>query len=158
MRALAVVVVLAVALGVGAALLFGRHRPPAARDISGTAAAADRTVAALGYGILGVKSPPWDPSAPLNVVVAYYAVGSADGGSNAFFFADGKYIGTDTPDTSSGVGAVRVSPDEVDVTYALYDPGDPRCCPSGGTDYVRFYWNGTKLVALDPIPSSARRN
>jgi hypothetical protein len=132
--------------------------PSPAQGISGTAAAADHTVAALGYGALGLKNPPWDPSAPLNVVVAYYTAGSADGGGKAFFFVDGTYIQTDTPDTSSGVGAVRVSPDEVDVTYALYNPGDARCCATGGTGYVRFYWNGAKLVALDPIPSTTRRN
>jgi serine/threonine protein kinase len=132
--------------------------PSLAQDISGTAAAAVRTVAALGYGALSLKNPPWEPSAPLNVVVAYHTQGSADGGGKAFFFADGTYIQTDTPDTSSGVGAVRVSSNEVDVTYALYNPGDARCCATGGTDYVRFHWNGNKLVALDPIPSTARRN
>jgi hypothetical protein len=74
-----------------------------------------------------------------------------------FFFADSRLVGTDTADGSSAVGATRVTPTEIDAQYDLYAPGDPRCCPNGGTDTVRFTWTGTKLIALDPIPPAASR-
>ncbi len=97
-------------------------------------------------------TPSWDASAPLNVIIAT-SVGNADGGEQAFFFANGKYIGTDTKDTSTGITASRLSGDLIVIHYALYNTGDPRCCPTGGTDSVRFYWTGTHVVVLDPIPS-----
>jgi LppP/LprE lipoprotein len=96
-------------------------------------------------------------SAPLNVIIAT-SVGSADGGEQAYFFADGKYLGTGTADTSTGITASRLSGDLIVIRYALYNTGDPRCCPTGGTAPVRFYWTGAHLVALDPIPSLSRRN
>ena len=74
-----------------------------------------------------------------------------------FFFADGRYVGSDTTDGSSSVEASRLSPTEIVVQYLLYNPGDPQCCASGGTDDVRFTWTGTKLVALDPIPPVSKR-
>jgi hypothetical protein len=89
-------------------------------------------------------TPAWDVSAPLNVIIAS-GVGSADGGEQAFFFADGKYIGTDTAETSTGITASRRS-DLIVIHYALYNTSDPRCFPTGGTDPVRFYWTGTDVV------------
>jgi serine/threonine protein kinase len=101
-------------------------------------------------------SPAWHTSAPLNVIIAT-SVGSADGGEQAYFFANGKYIGTDTADTSTGISASRLAGDIIVIHYALYNTSDPRCCPTGGEDSVRFFWTGTHLLALDPIPSFSRR-
>jgi hypothetical protein len=64
----------------------------------------------------------------------------------------------DTAETSAGITASRLSNDLFAIRYSLYNTGDPRCCPTGGTDSVRFYGPGTHLVALDPIPSTSRRN
>ena len=75
----------------------------------------------------------WDAAAPLNVIIAT-GVGSADGGEQAYFFTNGKPIGTDTADTSTGITASRLSSDTIAVRYSLYNTGDPRCCPTGGTD------------------------
>jgi serine/threonine protein kinase len=114
-------------------------------------------VAGFGYGSPGSHMPNWDMSAPLNAVVAFYNSGYASGPGKVFFFADGRYVGSDTTDGSSSVGASRLSPTEIVVQYLLYNPGDPQCCASGGTDDVRFIWTGTKLVALDPIPPVSKR-
>jgi len=32
-------------------------------------------------------------------------------------------------------------------TASIYRPGDPRCCPSGGTKARRWHWSGSRFVA-----------
>ena len=44
------------------------------------------------------------------------------------------------------------TPTVITLSYTLYGPTDPNCCPTGGTQSVRFQWNGTSLTPLDPIP------
>ena len=85
-----------------------------------------------------LPGPAWDAAAPLNVIIAT-GVGSTDGGEQAFFFANGKLIGSDTAETSTGITASRLSNDLFAIRYSLYNTGDPRCCPTGGTNSVRFY-------------------
>ena len=114
-------------------------------------------VAGFGYGAPGLHYPTWDPSAELNAVVAFYNGGAASGPGKVFFFVNGHYIGSDTTDGSSSVGAVRVSSTVIKVQYLLYKPGAPACCPNGGTDDVKFSWTGTELVALGPIPPVSAR-
>jgi serine/threonine protein kinase len=127
-----------------------------AADSHSSRASAVAVLNNLGYQPVDVP-PAWDASGPLNVIIAT-PVGFADGGERAFFFANGKYIGSDTEDTSASITASRPSGDLILIHYALYNTGDPRCCPTGGVDSVRFYWTGTHLVVLEPIPSSSRRN
>ena len=52
----------------------------------------------------------------------------------------------DTAETSAGITASRLSNDLFAIRYSLYNTGDPRCCPTGGTDSVRFY--GPGIAAL----------
>jgi predicted Ser/Thr protein kinase len=129
----------------------------AAADVSGTAANADSYVYKLSYRPMPGYNPPWDPAAPLNVIVASYT-GGASGPVKAFIFGDGKYIGTDTPEGSLGEKARRLNGSEIVIRYPLYNAGDPGCCPSGGTDDVRFLWTGGQLEVLDPIPPVSRRS
>jgi hypothetical protein len=79
--------------------------------------------------------------------------GSADGYSQqAFFFLNGRYIGTDAKEPSAGVRVVSQGDTEVTIAYPLYRKNDPLCCPGGGHARVRFQLNNGKLVPLDPIP------
>lgn len=79
--------------------------------------------------------------------------GSGDGyDQQAFFFLDGRYIGTDTSAPSATVKLVGQGDTEVTLAYPLYRSHDPLCCPGGGQTKVRFQLNNGKLVALDPIP------
>jgi hypothetical protein len=79
--------------------------------------------------------------------------GSGDGyGQQAFFFLDGRYLGTDTKEPSATLKVVSQSDTEVAIAYPLYRSGDPLCCAHGGQRIVHFQLNNGKLVAVDPIP------
>lgn len=79
--------------------------------------------------------------------------GSADGYvQQAFFFVNGKYLGTDTKEPSASVKVVNQGDTEVTLRYALYRPNDPLVNPGGGEARVTFQLNNGKLVALQKIP------
>jgi hypothetical protein len=82
--------------------------------------------------------------------------GSADGyGQQAFFFVDGRYLGTDTKLPSATVKVVGQGDTEVTLGYPLYRKGDPLASPSGGEAHVTFQLNNGKLVPLGKIPPAA---
>ncbi len=65
--------------------------------------------------------------------------GSADGYSQqAFFFVDGRYLGTDTKLPSATVKVIGQADTEVTLGYALYRKGDALVNPSGGEAHVTF--------------------
>lgn len=79
--------------------------------------------------------------------------GSGDGyGQQAFFFVNGRYIGTDAKTPSATLRVSGQSDTEVTLAYPLYRKNDALCCPGGGTAHVHFQLNNGKLVPLDPIP------
>jgi hypothetical protein len=79
--------------------------------------------------------------------------GSADGyEQQAFFFVNGRYLGTDTKLPSAAVKVVSQGDTEVTLGYALYRPNDPLVNPGGGEAHVTFQLNNGKLVALGKIP------
>lgn len=82
--------------------------------------------------------------------------GSADGyGQQAFFFVDGRYLGTDAKEPSAKVRVVGQGDTEVTLAYPLYRHGDPLSSPSGGEARVTFQLNNGKLVPLGKIPSAS---
>lgn len=104
------------------------------------------------HGYTPSETSTYDPSNTLRVLVGTRS-GSSDGyGQQAFFFVDGRYIGTDTKEPSASVKVVGQSDTEVTLVYPLYKPGDPLSKPSGGEATVRFQLNNGRLVALNPIP------
>jgi hypothetical protein len=75
--------------------------------------------------------------------------GSAEGnGQQAFFFVDGRYIGTDAKQPSASVHVVSQGDTEVALAYAL---------SGGGQATVHFQLNNGKLVPLETIPSASSR-
>jgi hypothetical protein len=84
----------------------------------------------------------------LRVLVGTRA-GSAEGnGQQAFFFVDGRYIGTDAKQPSASVHVVSQGDTEVALAYAL---------SGGGEATVHFQLNNGKLVPLEAIPSASSR-
>ncbi len=116
--------------------------------------AAVQKVATLGYSVSGDQSTVANQPGPLYVVTATCS-GSADGYcQNAFFFVGDRYIGTDTSRHDTGVSVDWDTGSTVALDYPLYAPGDPQCCPTGGSRTVRFYWDGSSLTPLDPLPNN----
>jgi len=73
----------------------------------------------------------------------------------AFFFVNGRFIGTDSSQPSATLSVVAQSDTEITLAYPLYRPSDPVCCPGGGQKRVRFQLNNGKLAPLDPIPPAS---
>jgi hypothetical protein len=79
--------------------------------------------------------------------------GSADGyGQQAFFFVNGRYIGTDAKEASATLKIVSQGDTEVTLAYPLSRNNDPLSSPSGGQARVTFQLNNGKLVPLGKIP------
>ena len=108
-------------------------------------------------GYTPVNSSDYHSSQALRVLIGVRS-GSGDGyGQQAFFFVNGRYIGTDASQPSAALRVVGQGDTEVTLAYPLYRSGDALCCPSRGHRQVHFQLDNGKLTALDPIPSVAER-
>ena len=130
--------------------------PPAAPAAEPDLRAAIRQVEKRGYR---VESPDtYSASARLKVLIGKRpgAVVGADNQraleSRAFFFANDRFVGTDSVKPSARIQLAWQNDDTVALQYVLYRQGDPLCCPTGGDSVVRFGLEGSKVVALDPVP------
>jgi hypothetical protein len=112
--------------------------------------AAEATVRA--HGFTPVNPSDYHPSQTLRVLIGTRGGSSGAYSHSAFFFIDGRFIGTDASDASGTLSVVSQGDTEVTLAYPLYSSRDSVCCPSGGQTHVRFQLNNGKLVALDPIP------
>jgi hypothetical protein len=111
------------------------------------------TVEAHGY--TANDPAEYHPSQTLGVLIGT-RTGSGDGyGQQAFFFVNGRYIGTDASASSAKVRVVAQGDTEVTLAYPLYRAHDALCCPGGGEARVRFQLNNGRLVPLDPIPPAS---
>jgi hypothetical protein len=105
---------------------------------------------ARGFAPLDTAS--YHPGHALEVLVGERGGSGDSREQQAFFFVNGRYIGTDTSRPSAGVRVVAQGDTEATLAYQLYRSGDQPCCPGGGQARVRFQLNNGKLVPLDPIP------
>jgi LppP/LprE lipoprotein len=124
---------------------------PAFAQSTGGEGLSAATAVLQARGFTPVDTSQYHPSQTLQVLIG------SRGGSDqqAFFFVNGRYIGTDTSQPSGHVSVVEQGDTEVTLAYALYRPSDPVCCPSGGQTTVRFELNNGALEPLDPIPPAA---
>ena len=117
---------------------------------AGGASAAAAVLEARGY--TPNDTSEYHPEQTLQVLVGT-RTGSGDGyGQQAFFFLDGRYLGTDTKEPSAKLKVVSQSDTEVAIAYPLYRSSDPLCCAGGGQRIVHFQLNDGKLAAMDAIP------
>jgi LppP/LprE lipoprotein len=106
-------------------------------------------------GFIPADTSEYHPNQVLRVLVGVRS-GSSDGyAQQAFFFVNGRFIGTDSSQPSATVKVVSQGETEVTLAYPLYRRGDPLGSPSGGQARVRFQLNNGKLIALDAIPSAS---
>ncbi|GAC1437778.1 MAG: hypothetical protein NVSMB51_12600 [Solirubrobacteraceae bacterium] len=122
---------------------------------SGAEAAAVAKLRALGFTPLGSGSYHADQT--LRVLIGARSGSADDRTQRAFFFNGGRYLGTDTADTSAEIRVAAQSDTEVTLEYGIYRAGDALCCPHGGTRKVRFQLDMGRLMAVDPLPSAAGR-
>jgi hypothetical protein len=108
--------------------------------------AAEAVVHAKGFTVNAASE--YHPDQTLRVLVGTRAGAAAGNGQQAFFFVDGRYIGTDSKQPSAQVHVVSQGDTEVTLAYAL---------SGGGQATVRFQLNNGKLVPLDSIPSVSGR-
>jgi LppP/LprE lipoprotein len=114
----------------------------------GSLAAAEAAVSAKGYTPSVTYS--YKPSSTLGVILGMHAPGD----ERAFFFVNGKFIGTDTSDPSAGLTVTGQSDTSATISYLLFKPGDKLCCPSSHAA-VTYALNDGKLEPQGSIPSSS---
>jgi hypothetical protein len=126
--------------------------PAFTKETSGGGGLAQAVAVVKAHGYTPSDTSSYHPNQTLQVLMAI-RTGSADGyAQQAFFFVDGRYIGTDTSTPSAGIKLVSQGDTEATLAYRLYRPSDPLCCARGGEATVRFQLNNGRLVPLDPIP------
>lgn len=126
--------------------------PSFAETESSSAGVSAATLVLDSRGYTPNDTSEYHPKQTLQVLVGT-RTGSGDGyGQQAFFFLDGRYLGTDTKEPSAKLKVVSQSDTEVAIAYPLYRSGDPLCCAGGGQRIVHFQLNDGKLAAMDPIP------
>jgi hypothetical protein len=108
--------------------------------------AAEAVVQAKGFTVDAASN--YHPNQTLRVLVGTRTGSAEDNGQQAFFFVDGRYIGTDAKQPSAQINVVSQGDTEVALAYAL---------AGGGQATVRFQLNNGKLVPLGPIPSASAR-
>jgi LppP/LprE lipoprotein len=126
---------------------------PEQESKTGTLPAAVATVRSHGY--TPNDTAEYHSAQTLRVLLGTRA-GSGDGyGQEAFFFLDGRYLGTDAKEPSATLKVVSQNDTEVAIAYPLYRKSDPLCCPGGGQRIVHFALNNGKLTPLDAIPPAS---
>ena len=73
----------------------------------------------------------------------------------AFFFVDGRYIGTDAKEPSAIVRVLSQNDTEVALAYSLYRRGDALGSPSGGQAVVHFQLNNGQLQSIEQLPPTS---
>jgi hypothetical protein len=122
--------------------------PPASGGEAAAAAALE--VRAHGYTPNDVSQ--YHPNQTLAVLVGTHSRSGDPYGQQAFFFVDGRYIGTDAAAPSATVHVLSQSDTQVTLGYPLYRAHDALCCPGGGEARVTFQLNNSHLEPLQAIP------
>jgi hypothetical protein len=110
-------------------------------------------VRANGYTTL--RQSDYDFKATLRVLIAR-PVGDAAGGSRAFFFNKGVFLGNDSAAPSSKLTVARQGKVTVTLSYGVYAAGDTAGRPSE-RKRVRFRLVAGALTPLDTIPLDSAR-
>jgi hypothetical protein len=108
------------------------------------------------HGFTARDTAEYHPGQTLRVLVGTRTAAGTQQ-QQAFFFLEGRYLGTDAKSPSGRISVVSQSDTEVAIAYGIYRQGDSACCPSGGSQVVHFALDDGRLTALDPIPPLSSR-
>lgn len=134
---------------------------PAFTSHSASAGAGAATAAAgvlRAHGYAPNDTSQYHPGQTLGVLVGTRSPTGDGYGQQAFFFVDGRYIGTDSTQPSAKLRVVSQSDTQVTLAYPLYRSHDALCCPSGGEARVTFELDNGRLTPLEPIPPSSSQS
>ncbi len=126
--------------------------PAFAQQESGEGALATAVATVKAKGYTPTDTAQYHPSQTLRVLTAYSTGAGGASEQRAFFFVDGRYIGTDASQPSASLKVLSQGESAVTLGYGLYREGDPSSRPSGGEASVRFQLDNGRLTALDSIP------
>lgn len=88
----------------------------------------------------------WQPDAVLHVIRATPEGSASYGGDFYYFFVNGYQVGMEN--FTSAQSQAVVDGTTFAVTFNVFLPADPHCCPSGGLSTVQFHWDGGSLVTI----------
>jgi len=91
----------------------------------------------------------WQPGATLQVLHGTPSESAGYGGDFYFFFVNGHEVATRS--FAQAMTSTLTSGTGFEVTFEVYKPGDPVCCPSGGQSTVQFSWNGSSLTTTGSL-------
>jgi hypothetical protein len=128
---------------------------PAFTHPSGAPSAATAAAVLRAHGYSANDTSQYHPDQTLAVLVGTRSPSGDGYGQQAFFFVNGRYIGTDSAQPSAKLRVVGQSDTQVTLAYPLYKSHDALCCPSGGEARVTFQLDNGKLRPLQPIPPAA---
>ncbi len=86
----------------------------------------------------------WQPGSTLHVIHSTPAGGASYGGDFYFFFVNGYMV--DEERFTSAQSAQAIDDLTFAVTFNVFLPADPHCCPSGGVSTVQFQWDGSSMA------------
>ncbi|SFQ05832.1 LppP/LprE family lipoprotein [Amycolatopsis rubida] len=124
---------------------------PAEQPADASLPAAEKLVRSKGYTPNSDTS--WPRPKDLNVIVALKSDAQTSSSQMAFFFHDGRFLGTDTATPSANMSKKAQDSTTITLSYQLYQANDPNAENTGGAADVRYHWTGSKLEPLDPIPT-----
>lgn len=126
--------------------------PAFAKQESGQSALAAAVATVQSQGYTPNDTSEYHPQQTLRVLTATRSGAGGAHVQRAFFFVDGRYIGTDSSQPSGSVRVASQGETSVTLAYGMYRPGDSPCCPGGGQSTVTFQLDNGSLQALDPLP------
>lgn len=105
------------------------------------------------YGPWVPRTDTYDPSLDLSAIEGDTFSATASSPIQVFLFHKGCFLGTATSDANYfNSTIVQSGNDTVSVHYGHYQPTDGNCCPSLPEYVVRYHWDGSHVVPLDPLP------
>jgi hypothetical protein len=129
--------------------------PAFAQQDSGEGSLTAAVAAVRAKGYTPIDTAEYHRSQTLRVLTARRAGAAGANEQHAFFFVDGRYLGTDASQPSASLKVLSQGETTITLGYGLYREGDPSTRPSGGEASVRFQLDNGRLTALDPIPPAS---